>query len=95
MPNPTEDARATVRKSLSLLNAVVILQPVGDPELERLFPDGTAIMESLKNARMLRKLSDGMWVATARGLGVASTHEMGRKRDVQRMFQLIERTRRR
>ena len=90
-----QDAVARVRESLSVLNAVVILQPVSSRELVQQFPGSKYAIESLKKLGMVRKLSDGKWVVTSRGLGVASTREMGRRRDILRMFQLIERTRRR
>jgi len=86
-------ARAT--GSLSVLNAVTILQPVSSPELESHFPGAKRIVQGLKSSGMVRRLRNGKWIVTPRGLGFASTKEMGRKRDILRMFELIERTRRR
>ncbi len=88
------DTPAKVRSLLTVLNAVTILQPVDDKELERHIRGSVKTARILERSKLVRKLRDGKWIATARGLAVASTQEMGRRRDISRMFHLIEMARR-
>ena len=90
----TNDTPAKVRGLLTVLNAVTILQPVGDKELERHIPGSVKVARVLERSKLVRRLRDGKWIATPRGLAVGSTQELGRRRDISRMFQLIERARR-
>jgi hypothetical protein len=89
-PNPVAAAQA----ALSILNAVVVLQPISDKRLGELFPSVVSATAFLSRSRLIRRLPDKCWVATSRGLSFRNTKEMGRKRDVLRMFSLIEMARR-
>ena len=90
-----EKLRPSATTVLTVLNGIIVLQPVSTNELERLFPDAQSSLSILSRSRRIRKLPDGSWVPTALGLQVGSTTQMGMKRDILRMLHLVRMARRR
>lgn len=90
-----EILRPHARTILTVLNSIIVLQPVSTDELKGLFPDAESALAILSRSRRVRKLRNGSWVPTAFGLSLGSTTQTGRKRDILRMFHLVRLARRR
>lgn len=88
-----DDRQLRIRKALALLNAIAVLQPVNARKLARHFHGASRFVKDLEEFRLVRKLNDKMWILTARGLSFGGTQEMGRQRDILRMFELVDRSR--
>ena len=87
-----KDVLLQVRHLVGILNTVVVLQPVSTAELMEHSERAEELLNTLADSGTVRQLADKTWVATQRGLRLAGTREMGRKRDILRMYHLIERS---